>query len=252
MPLFNPASNTTQNVLTKTTTYTAAIGDDVILVTTAASWTLTLYPAAGNSGRIITIKKTSSDTNTLTIDANASETIDGALTTTMHTRYETLKLICDGSNWHILERKYDQNPQAFTLAITASTTNPTKGTTSTDQAFWTREGKYMRISYNYVQTAAGTAGAGYYIYNMPTGYTIDTAFATTNNNVNQVGIASAYNGVTFVKGPVEIISANGFVITGLSDVSAPSQVGSAFYQLDGANIHYGFTAKVPITEWKGN
>jgi hypothetical protein len=255
MPIYNPntAPSVILTVASKTTTYTATTSDDVILAdTSGGAWTLTLYAASGNSGKVLTIKKTTSDFSALTIDANDSETIDGQATTTVNTQFEALKIICDGTNWHILERKFDQTPQSFTMSITGQTSDPTKGTTTTDQAFWTREGKYIYITFNYVQTGSGADGTGYYIYNIPSGLTIDTNYATTNNNANQVGFGSAYNGSTFVKGPMEIISSTGLVMTGFSDTTAPNQIGSAFYQLSGASIIYGFFAKVPISGWKGN
>lgn len=40
--------------------------------------------------------------NTLTLDGNASETIDGVTTYTMDSQYEAVILVCDGSNWHIM------------------------------------------------------------------------------------------------------------------------------------------------------
>jgi len=93
-----------QNVVSKTTTYTATTADDVILHTAAAAWTLTLYTAVGNTGKILYIKRTdaSNTTNFCTVDANASETIDGNLTYKMLTQYETLKIVSDGSNWLII------------------------------------------------------------------------------------------------------------------------------------------------------
>jgi hypothetical protein len=86
----------------KTTTYTALTTDDTILVdTSGGAWTLTLYPASGNAGRRLRVKKTTSDTASLTIDGNASETIDGVTTLIIDVQYESATLLCDGSNWFI-------------------------------------------------------------------------------------------------------------------------------------------------------
>lgn len=89
------------SVTAKTTAYTATTSDDVINVSTAAAWTLTLYAASGNSGKMLRIIKTSSDTNELTIDPNASETINGAATIKLTYQYDEVTLICDGTNWNI-------------------------------------------------------------------------------------------------------------------------------------------------------
>ena len=67
--------------------------------TTARTATLPAAASAGNGFRV-SFKKTTSDTNTLTIDGNASETIDGATTITLAAQYETVSIVCDGSNWH--------------------------------------------------------------------------------------------------------------------------------------------------------
>jgi hypothetical protein len=88
----------------KTTTYTATTADKVITCATSSVWTLTLYAASGNAGRTLKVKKTSSDTNTLTIDGNGAETIDGSVTYVMSMQYEEVDLICDGSNWHIFNK----------------------------------------------------------------------------------------------------------------------------------------------------
>jgi hypothetical protein len=91
-------------VTAKTTTYTATTADGVITVTAAAPWTLTLFTAVGNAGRVLRIKRTdaSNTTNFVTVDPNASETIDGNLTYAMYTQYETLTIVSDGTNWQIL------------------------------------------------------------------------------------------------------------------------------------------------------
>lgn len=100
---------------TKTTTYTATDSDDLILAdTSGGAWTLTLPAASGVGGKRLWIKKTSSDTDALTIDGNGSETIDGETSLTLNGEGAYIEIICDGSNWHIIngsfssqEIKYD-------------------------------------------------------------------------------------------------------------------------------------------------
>jgi len=88
----------------KTTTYTATTADKVITVATSSAWTLTLYAASGNAGRTLKVIKTSSDINALTIDGNASETINGASAIYLSAQYEWVELLCDGSNWIEIDR----------------------------------------------------------------------------------------------------------------------------------------------------
>lgn len=88
-------------VTSKSTTYTATQADYLILCSTSGGgWTLTLPAAASSTGRVLVIKKTSSDVNQLTIDGDSGETIDGAATISLVMQYDSETLICDGSNWY--------------------------------------------------------------------------------------------------------------------------------------------------------
>lgn len=91
-------------VVSKTTTYTATTADDLILVTAASSWTLSLPAAASNTGKVFYIKKTDADSfaNFVTVDPNASETIDGLSTYPLYTQNETIAIVSDGTNWQII------------------------------------------------------------------------------------------------------------------------------------------------------
>lgn len=91
-------------VVTVTSTAYTVEGKKYILVdddTAGAAVTITLPPAIDSTDRIITIKKIGS-TATVTIDGNASETIDGATTGTISTQYTALQLLSDGANWFII------------------------------------------------------------------------------------------------------------------------------------------------------
>lgn len=69
--------------------------------TTSGSVTLTLPPAAASVGMRFEAKKTAA-ANTVTIDGNASETIDGATTLAWTTRYQGFGVVSDGTRWHIV------------------------------------------------------------------------------------------------------------------------------------------------------
>jgi len=97
--------------LTKTSAYNPVVAGDANKVikcdASGGAFTVTLGAAATlGDGFVVTILKTSADTSTstnaVTIDANASETIDGALTNRLQAQYSFVKLICDGSNWFVL------------------------------------------------------------------------------------------------------------------------------------------------------
>jgi len=98
------AGDVFKGVIAKTANYTIVGGDDDYVLTMDASggartFALTAAATLGD-GFVVTLKKIDSSSNTLVIDGNSSETIDGELTVTLSTQYETTTLICDGSNWH--------------------------------------------------------------------------------------------------------------------------------------------------------
>ena len=86
------------------TPYSAAFvtGYPVLLVNaTSASVTVNLPTAVGNSAAY-SIKKTDSSTNTVIIDGSGSETIDGGTTATLVKQYESITIVSDNANWHII------------------------------------------------------------------------------------------------------------------------------------------------------
>jgi|SRR3972149_6828523 len=90
-------STTTQ---TKATNYTTLTTDDYLLVdSSGATRTITLH-AASTATKPVHIKKTQA-ANTVVIDPNASETIDGTATRTLTQQYEAVTCVSDGSNWFI-------------------------------------------------------------------------------------------------------------------------------------------------------
>jgi len=77
---------------------------ETLVLCNALAGAITVYlPAANiNKGLIFNIKKIDSSVNVVTVDGNLSETIDGAFTKGINTQYTNIKIISDGSNWHII------------------------------------------------------------------------------------------------------------------------------------------------------
>lgn len=67
-----------------------------------AARTITLPTAASVAGLTFVIRKSDSSANTVTIDGNGAETINGAATKVLSSQYETVTLMSDGTNWMIL------------------------------------------------------------------------------------------------------------------------------------------------------
>lgn len=77
-----------------TTSQTALTTDSVIIAdATSGAITFTLRPAAEWENKIITIIRINGGINAVTIDGNASETINGAATMVLATQYEKASLI---------------------------------------------------------------------------------------------------------------------------------------------------------------
>jgi hypothetical protein len=170
------ASPSALAVTSKTANYTATGTDDVILVdSSGGDFTITLPAAASNSGKVFYIKKTNTGcADKVTIDGNASETIDGATTTTVNTEGETLVIVCDGSNWKIIERRIPSVWTAYTPDWTGSVTNPTIGN-GTLEGWWRRVGDSIEIQVNMKVGSTSTIAAGDLYYATPTGATVDTS-----------------------------------------------------------------------------
>lgn len=94
------------SVASKTATYTANTTDDLLLVgASSASWTLSLFTAVGNTGKILRIKRTDNTiANDVTIDPNSTETIDGATSYKLDLQNQEIQIVSDGSNWVILNK----------------------------------------------------------------------------------------------------------------------------------------------------
>lgn len=88
-----------RNVTTGATLTTAEVAD-IITCSGTLPYTLNLPAVTLMRGRTLTFKTLVA--GTLTLDGNASETIDGATTATITVQYGVLRLYCDGSVWHVV------------------------------------------------------------------------------------------------------------------------------------------------------
>jgi hypothetical protein len=72
-----------------------------VVDTSAGTLTITLPPAKEAKGEWIVFKKIVA-ANTMTIDGNGSETIDGATTQSTTTQWSTLEIVSDGTSWYVI------------------------------------------------------------------------------------------------------------------------------------------------------
>jgi len=95
------ATGMQQKYLARTTAYTATTSD-YLIDCTSGTFTITLYAASGNAGRILMVKN--SGAGTITVDGNGAETIDGAATYSLAVQYATVQIMSDGTNWKIIAK----------------------------------------------------------------------------------------------------------------------------------------------------
>lgn len=125
----------------KTADYTAKISDDILTVdTTAGNKTVTLPAAATCTGKVLTIKKLVT-ANTLTIDGNASETIDSVTTKVMSLASSSVSIMSDGSNWHVVG-----TGGPFNIASYLFDTSNGYGSTNTHVRKWTNSQISLDVS----------------------------------------------------------------------------------------------------------
>ena len=74
-----------------------------VLLCNNGPYTVTLPAANVNTGRVYKIKNIDPQGDVITIDANASETVDGALTFALQPYKHAVTIISDGANWHIID-----------------------------------------------------------------------------------------------------------------------------------------------------
>jgi hypothetical protein len=90
------------NIKSITASYTATLADEKIYANaTGGAITVTLPAAATSKGKVYSIKKIDLSANAVTIDGNASETIDGALTKIINTQWTAVSIYCNGSGWYV-------------------------------------------------------------------------------------------------------------------------------------------------------
>lgn len=93
------------DVVEQTGNYTLTAGDFAINANPSAGTdtTMTLPAASTCAGRIYLISKVNASiTDTVTIDGNGAETINGATTIVLTTQFSSRTIISDGTNWFVI------------------------------------------------------------------------------------------------------------------------------------------------------
>jgi hypothetical protein len=149
----------------------------------------------------------------------------------------------------------------YSLTIGGSTTAPTQGSGATKNARWRRVGDSIEIDFEYIQTAAGSAGSGTYLFPLPSGLTADTTkvrIATVANGADGSNLGPAKisdtgtNAASGVNGHVTLYNSTNLMISYVNgSTNANGVVGSGF-TLGNTTIYYSFRAVIPISGWSSN
>jgi len=162
-------------VTTKSGNYTVLTTDgfSTLLVTAAADVTITLPSAASSTGRRLFIKKVDSGTGAVIVDGASSETIDGLTTVQVALQYDTIAIVCDGSNWHYIGEHY----QSALVTATSTGHNPAQSNTVFK---FIRCGRAISCSFDAISVGA-TVGSGFFTYTsaVPTNFRPAAAQNTT-------------------------------------------------------------------------
>lgn len=92
-----------KGIRTVTAAPTISTSDSTVLCdATSAAFSVVLPAASGSSGRVLHIKKIDSSGNAVTVDGNASETIDGATTLVLAAQWDAVTIQCVSGAWYII------------------------------------------------------------------------------------------------------------------------------------------------------
>lgn len=247
-------------VTSKTANYTVTTSDAIILCdSSGGAFTLTLPAASGNTGKVFQIKKTDSSFLAVTIDGDGSETIDGATTTTVNTEGETLRIVCDGSNWQILERRIPGEWKAYTPTLTTNTGTMTNFTVVAKSR---RVGDCLELTGSI--TFSGAAGTwSQPRIPLPSGLSVDTAKLSTTSLGSSKGTASFLDvGTRVYQGRTEYNPSISSVIMRSSQVNTSTAANLdpvfdedvsntvPFSWASGDVINFDISG-IPITGWTG-
>lgn len=94
----------TLTIETKTETATITLPNDKLILCNATSGAIIInLPAvAGVSGKKVIIVKTDASVNTVTTDADESETINGETTLVIEFQNSSATLVCNGTSWNLI------------------------------------------------------------------------------------------------------------------------------------------------------
>lgn len=222
------------SVVAKTFTntgYTAIPGQVIRWDATSGACSQVIPSAsAGNSGQSITVKKTDTTFNAITLS--------GGISTTVSTQGESVKITSNGSAWNIMDRVIPSIETAYTPAISGF------GTTTTPLFHWCRTGKYMHIRGSFT---AGTVSGATATVDIPNSSAWSMASdADTGGGTYLVGTAAATASTT----GIHVLGVSAGTALRFSNMNtSPWITALAGSSIAGTGQTVGFQAWIPIDQW---
>jgi Pectate lyase superfamily protein len=129
------AGNRKLNVRSLTAASPSLVGYEQVVQCDASSnnQTISLPTAVDNTGRQFVFKKVDASSNTVTIDPNGTETIDGATTLVLRSRYDSVWITSTGSSWIVLARRLGGAQQTYSVSGVTTDRAFNANATSTDE-----------------------------------------------------------------------------------------------------------------------
>lgn len=254
------AAATTTKVFADSPVTISNLFDVYAFDTSSGAIAATLPDCATNAGKIFYLKKTTSDTNIVTISRASSDTIVDAgsavTSTTLNTIGEEIMIVSFGGTvWQVLNRRIPSIWTSYSASILGVGSNPAKGgTVIADQAVWRRVGDSIELQYTFRQTLGGSAGTGNYYWTIPNSWTADTSktFAADNANQGQnLGSANAFAATVGGWGQVKLRSSTTMYIVVGTTTTDQAIISSTWFPLSDATAMYSFNATIAISGWNG-
>lgn len=204
---------TTANIyLAKSADYTLTATDNTVgFDVSGGSHIATLPTAVGNGGKILTIIKTDTSTNTVTVNTTSAQTVGGRASGAIILRriQNTVRVQSDGTNWQILDKREHE-------VVTAAANN-TYGSAGA-------AGNYLTLACSVALTYGIWRLVGEFSVNVGTGTAIVIQAGSGffgADGANSASTPTALGGT--ISGDVSWTSVNGISAVGLPGVSSNSR-----------------------------
>jgi len=197
--------------------------------------TVNLPTAADNEGREILVKKTDSTNNKVTIDGEGAETIDGLTTFDLVLQYDYVRVVSDGTEWHITDYREVTAWTPYTTSVFDG-----YGTVIDKATYFRRVGSNLELR---IQFTAGTVTGSFSRFEIPFSLTATKKVASKSQIVGSY--ASEYEGGVKGVHPIIITTLNEISIA--FDYAMNTRLGVSAFSISNGD-HYCFCS-FEVDEW---